>query len=109
MVSLELASHVKEGKRVKLICKPTSVALAKPSADMKNFSKNLSYSNQLNVVISSIDKGALLSSIVLKFGEFKLESIMSSDVIERLDLKIGDDVIALLKSNELSILEVLDD
>ena len=109
MVSLELNPLVKEGRDVKIICKPTAVALAKPTKEMKNLCSVLSYANQLNVTIVSIDKGVLLSSIMLRFGEFSLESIMNSDAIDRLDLKEGDEVIALLKSNELAILEVLSD
>ena len=69
----------------------------------------LSYSNQLQVQITSIERGKLLSSILLKLGSFSLESMTSTDAVERLDLKEGDEVIALIKANELSILEVLDD
>ena len=107
MVSLELDDTVEVGVKVKLACKATSVALAKPSGDVENFCSMLSYANQLKVTIVSIDKGKLLSSVLLDLGDFTLESIVSSTAITRLALQKEDEVIALIKANELSILEVL--
>ena len=109
MVSLELSEEIQPKVKVKLVCKPTAVALAKPTIDVESFCSMLSYSNQLQVQITSIERGKLLSSILLKLGSFSLESMTSTDAVERLDLKEGDEVIALIKANELSILEVLDD
>jgi len=109
MVSLELAEEIQVGVRVKLVCKPIAVALAKPTGEVKSFRSMLSYSNQLKVQIDSIKKGKILSSLGLSLGTFSLESIMGTDAVERLSLKEGDEVIALIKANELSILEVLDD
>jgi len=109
MVSLELPEEVQPGVQVKLACKPTAVALAKPTVDVESFCSMLSYSNQLKVQIVAINRGKLLSSIVLKLGVFLLESMTSTDAVERLDLQKGDEVIALIKANELSILEVLHD
>ena len=109
MVSLELSEVICTGIEVKLACKATAVALAKPTMDVESFCSMLSYSNQLKVQISSIEKGKLLSSILLELGTFSLESMTSTDAVERLDLHEGDEVIALIKANELSILEVLND
>ena len=109
MVSLELSEEIQPAVRVKLACKPIAVALAKPTVDVENFYSILSYSNQLKVQIASIEKGKLLSSILLELGTFSLESIMGTDAVERLSLKEGDEVIALIKANELSIFEVLND
>ena len=107
MVSLELDDTVAVGATVKLACKATSVALAKPTREVEVFCSMLSYANQLNVRIVSIDKGKLLSSVLLDLGEFTLESIVSSTAITRLALQKEDEVVALIKANELSILEVL--
>ncbi len=109
MLSLELHDSIQIGVKVKLACKPTSVALAKPTVDVESFCSMLSYSNQLRVEIAAVDKGKLLSSIVMTLGALSLESIMGTDAVERLALQKGDEVIALIKANELSILEVLDD
>jgi molybdopterin-binding protein len=108
MVSLELNSNMQVGIKVKLACKATSVALAKPTMEVKSFCEILSYANQLKVTISTIDSEKLLSRITLALGSLTLESIMSTESVQRLGLKKGDEVIALIKANELSILEVYD-
>ena len=109
MVSLELNETVQRGKNVTLACKPTSVAIAKPGIGTEDLCSILSYANQLRVKIVSLDIGKLLCSAVLSLGEFTLEAILSRDAVERLQLHEGDEVIALIKANELSILEVHDD
>jgi len=109
MMSLDLNKSIQIGKRVILVCKPTSVALAKPTIDHKAFSEMLSYANQIKVKISSMDVGLLLSSIKLQFGDSFLESIIASASVQRMKLNENDELLALIKANELSIQEVLDD
>ena len=108
MLSLELPKTVQAGKKVTLVCKPTSIALAKPTEEKEDFSTILSYANRLRVEVCSVEKGKLLSSLILSLGSFELESILSTEAVDRLALEEGDAVIALLKANELSILEVHD-
>lgn len=109
MMSLDLNDTVQIGKRVVLTCKPTSVALAKPTINNKAFSEMLSYANQIKVKISSMDVGTLLSSVKLDFGTFVLESIITTQSVKKMNLNEQDEVLALIKANELSIQEVLDD
>ena len=109
MMSLDLNDRVQVGKKVVLGCKPTSVALAKTSIDPQEFSEMLSYANQITVQISSMDVGKLLSSIKLDFGDFVLESIVTTASLKRMKLNENDKVLALIKANELSIQEVLND
>lgn len=100
MISLDLDETIKVGAKVNLGVKPTSVALA------KELHGELSYSNQINATIESIDNGELLSSIVLSAGENSFESIITADSSKRMRLTVGDEVTALLKVNEISILGV---
>ena len=109
MMSLDLNDTIEVGKRVVLVCKPTSIALANPTMDHKVFSEMLSYANQIKVKIVSMDVGCLLSSIKLQFGDFLLESIITSASVERMTLNENDELLALIKANELSIQEVLND
>jgi molybdopterin-binding protein len=109
MMSLDLNDTVQIGKSVVLGCKPTSVALAKPTINYQEFSEMLSYANQLRVSIVSMDVGKLLSSLKLNFGEFVLEAIITTVSLKRMKLNEKDEVLALIKANELSIQEVLDD
>ncbi len=109
MMSLDLNDTVQIGKKVLLACKPTSVALAKLSIDQQEFSEMLSYANQIRVKVSSMDVGELLSSVKLNFGDFILESIITTASLKRMKLNENDELLALIKANELSIQEILND
>ena len=101
MMSLDLNQNIKIGTKVKLAVKPTHIAIA------KNFSGELSYSNQLETTIEKIENGQLLSSIKLSFLDTFLESIITVNSSKKMDLKVGDKVTAFIKASELSIGKVL--
>jgi molybdopterin-binding protein len=101
MMSLELDESVKIGVEVSLGIKSTSIGIAKDSSTL------LSYSNQLNVLVQEIDNGLLLSSIKLSFDSYILESIITRDSTKKMDLKIGERVLALIKANDISIVEII--
>lgn len=102
MMSLEIDKKIKIGTKVSLQIKPSHVALG------KNIQGELSYSNQLNCKIKSIENGELLSSITLEFKNTTLESIITKGSVKRLGLKTNEEVTALIKASEISIGEVLD-
>jgi molybdopterin-binding protein len=56
-----------------------------------------------------MDVGELLSSVKLDFGDFSLEAIVTSASVQRMKLNENDELLALIKANELSIQEVLND
>ena len=97
MMSLDLSSRLEVGAKVSLSFKPTTVAIA------KNISGELSFSNQLKVKIISMEVGKLLASLKLSFDAYTLESIITTASIKRMDLEVGESVIALIKSSDLSI------
>lgn len=103
MMSLDLGSETKVGKKVKLSIKPSHVAIA------KDLSGILSYSNQIKAKVVSIANGQLLSSIKLSANNSTLESIITYESVKKMDLNIDDEVTILIKASELSILKVLDD
>ena len=109
MVSLELDEEVSVGRNVTLSCKPTSVALAKPEILKKERGEMLSYANQIAVTVTSVTKGKLLSSVLLRFGDAILEALIITASLEQMGLEEGDAAVALIKVSDLSILEVLDD
>ncbi len=100
MMSLGLNTPIEVGSEVLLGVKASSIALA------KNLHGILSISNQLQCRIDSLEEGSLLWSVKLLFGEFRLESIVTKSSAVKMGLKGGDEVVALIKSSELSILEV---
>ncbi len=101
MMSLDLSDDIQIGTKVKLITKPSYIAIA------KEFSGIVSDSNQLKAKIKELENGKLLSSVKLQIEEFVLESIITFESSKRMDLKVGDEVTAFIKASELSILKVL--
>ncbi|MGB6018077.1 MAG: TOBE domain-containing protein [Sulfurimonadaceae bacterium] len=101
MMALELNESVSVGTKVLLGAKATNIALAKELNPM------MSISNQLPVKIERIDLGALLCSVKFMFEGHLLESIITRESALKMQLAVGDEIVALIKSSELSILEVL--
>lgn len=101
MMGLELLEGVCVGSKVSLFVKPMSVALA------KDFSGMISYTNQLSSKIKSIEEGKLLSSVKLLACGNMIESIITTSSLKNMKLSVGDEVVCLIKANELSIIEVI--
>ena len=99
MMALGLNPPIEVGARVTLGAKATNVALA------KNLSGTLSMSNQLACVVESLDKGALLCLVKLRFNDSTLQSVVTLASALSMNLEVGDEVVALIKASELSILE----
>jgi molybdate transport system regulatory protein len=93
----ETASYLEIGQTIKIIFKETEVIISKDS------SPNISIQNRLQCTIESIKKGVLLSQINLNFGETIIESIITTNACEQLQLEKNDTVIALIKTNEISL------
>lgn len=101
MMSLEINKNLQVGSIVTLGVKASSVSIA------KSLESELSISNQLKTTIEDVNNGMLLTSIKLRFGDATLESIITLESSKRLDLKKNETLIALIKSSDLSILELL--
>jgi len=101
MMSLDLDEQIKVGSKVKLVVKPSHVAIA------KNFSGDVSYSNILKATVLNCENGQLLSSVKLKYFDTTLESIITLNSSKRMNIKSGDEVVAFIKASEISIGEVL--
>ena len=97
MLSLELDPNLKLGTTVHLAIKSTHVIIAK---ELKGL---LSLENRLKANIISIENGEILSSICLNVEGFLLESIISREFLEKMNLKIEDNVVVLINSTDISI------
>ena len=101
MMALELNAQLAVGSKVLVGAKATNIALAKEEQAM------ISISNQLEVTIAGITMGALLCSVTFEFAGQVWESVITRESALRMQLDVGDKIIALIKSSELSIVEVL--
>ncbi len=103
MMSLDLNSNISIGKKVLLSVKPTNIALAKDLAG------EISFSNQIVATIQTLTHGKLLSSVGLIIDNIVFESIITLNSAKRMNLRINDEVIMLIKASDLFILDVFDD
>ena len=103
MMSLDLNSNIRIGKKVLLSVKPTNIALAKDLAG------EISFSNQMEATIQTLTHGKLLSSVGLTINNIVFESIITLSSAKRMNLRINDEVIMLIKASDLFILDVFDD
>lgn len=71
---------------------------------MAHASYKLSARNRLRVQITDVQKGEVTASIKMKVTTpAALTSIISREAVEDLDLKAGDEVVAIIKSTEVII------
>jgi molybdopterin-binding protein len=69
----------------------------------KNEPMNISIQNKILCNIEAIRNGEILSELHLSFGELKIKSLITTNACKTLNLKNGDAVLALIKTNEVSL------
>ena len=97
-ILLDTSNDLRPGLAVILVFKETEVSLA------KDLSGVISLRNRLASRVRAIDKGRVLSKITLDYLDREVVSVITTRSVERLDLKVGDAVEALVKANEMAIL-----
>ena len=64
----------------------------------------LSARNKISGVITEIKKGAVMAKVAVKIaGDAIINSVITIDSVESLDLKVGDQVNVIIKSTEVMI------
>lgn len=99
----ESAPYLAIGNEVQVLFKETEVSLA------KNLSGLISLRNRVHATVRTVRSGAILSEVELAYRGQKLCSIITTRSIRRLDINPGDEVEALIKANEVSLMEVRSD
>ena len=90
---------IKTGKTVGVVFKETEVSLA------KNLSGQISLRNRMKCTVQKIERGSLLSKIVLKYRNYTVCSVITTRSADALQLAIGNEVEALVKANEVSLMK----
>ena len=93
----ETSDYLKLQNPVKIIFKETEVVIS------KDLNPNISTQNKLLCRIESIHKGVILSQINLVHEQQIIKSIITRNACEELNLKENDTVLALIKTNEVSL------
>lgn len=95
----ETAAYLRVGNPVTLLFKETEVALA------KDLSGLISLRNRFAATVQGIERGDILSAIKLDYAGHTLTSIITSRAVARLQLALGDKLEALVKANEIALME----
>lgn len=95
----ETAPYLQVGEKVTLLFKETEVSLA------KNLTGELSLRNRFFVTVKAIQRGDIMSAIQLVYGDQLLTSVITTRGMNRLQLVIGEQVEALVKANEIALME----
>jgi len=91
--------YLKIDKKITVAFKETEVAIA-----LKDLGP-ISLSNQLTCKITHIENGKILAKISLTCKDAKITSIITTNSSKRLGLEVGLDIIALIKANEISLID----
>jgi len=88
-----------EGNLINLVFKETEVSLA------KNLSGMISMRNRMKCTVKHIERGEFLSIVSMQFHDYSIVSAITTRAVDSLDLKVGDEVEALVKANEVSLMK----
>jgi len=89
------APYLKLGNPIKVIFKETEVIIGIGSVE------GISLRNKLFGKVLSIESDNLLSKLIIQAKIGEITSIITSNSVKRLKIKIGTEVCAMIKTNEL--------
>ena len=90
------------GKTVFLVIKESEIAISKTKPI------DISISNKPECKVTKIVSGEMLAQIYLQLGSASISSIITSESIQRLGIREGDTVCALIKANEIYLESTVD-
>jgi len=88
------------GNLIFIVFKESEVSLAK---DLKG---EISMRNRMKCTVHSISRGKVLSIVTMKFISYTITSAITTRSIDALNISEGQDIEALIKSNELSLVGI---
>ncbi|MBI5561107.1 MAG: TOBE domain-containing protein [Deltaproteobacteria bacterium] len=65
----------------------------------------LSGRNQLPGEVLEIKKGDVVSEVTIQVGEHQIAGVITTSSVERMKLKVGDHITALIKATEVSFIK----
>lgn len=95
----EDAAYLSLGNVVDVLFKETEVSLAKGLTGL------ISLRNRVTTTVKLVRSGIILSEVVMDYRGQTISSIITTGSIKRLDIKPGDEVEALVKANEVTLME----
>ncbi|PHR94937.1 MAG: tobe domain protein [Leeuwenhoekiella sp.] len=91
------ASYLKPDTAVAVVFKETEVIIGTGTQFQ------ISLQNQIPATIAQLEQGKLLSKLKLETTNGSISAIISSNAVDSLDLKFGQEVTAMIKLNEVML------
>lgn len=85
----------KEGEQVQVIFKETEVIMAKGDVS------EISLQNKFFGTVTNVETSTILSKLEIDSQIGTIHSIITSNAVKQLDIKVGDAVYAMVKTNEI--------
>jgi molybdopterin-binding protein len=85
------------GKNVQILFKETETMIA------RDWHGGISVRNRIPCRIDSVETGVLLCVVKMRWRDQEIGSIITANAARELGLKAGDEVLALVKTNEISL------
>jgi len=95
----DTAQYLKENNSVNVLFKETEVIIGVGD------NKDVSLQNRISGNVIEIDKGALISKVVMETELGELGAVISTNAVENMSLKKGSTINALIKLNEIMLSE----
>lgn len=93
----ESATYLMTGHAVKILFKETEVVIGRGDVS------NISLQNKIEGEVKHLEKGALLSKIIIHTAIGEIGSIITTNAVNQLEIIAGIRVFAMIKSNELML------
>ncbi len=97
--SPETVAYLNPGLEIIMIFKETEMSLG------KNFTGGLSLRNRFAATIKAIESGQILTSVQLDYKGQSLCALITTRSARELQLTVGEAVVGLVKSNEISLMQ----
>jgi molybdate transport system regulatory protein len=97
--SVTVPTWLKVGEKLDFVFKETEVSLA------KNLSGKISSRNRIPCILHNIQRGELMSVLELRFRAYTITAAITTRSVDALELALGDEIEALVKSNEISLMQ----
>ncbi len=95
------AEYLQEGNPVVLVFKESAVSIA------KNATGQLSIRNRIPCTVANLQIGNVLSTVLLNCKGHTFSSVVTTNAIKELNLQTGDQVEALIKTTDISLMPSL--
>lgn len=96
----DTSAYLRTGKRIQVLFKETEVLIGKNIPE-----DSISLQNKMRGNITKIETGKLLSRLEINTAAGRVVSVITTHAVQQMQLMEGDEVTAMVKTNEIMLAE----